>query len=392
MLIPLTRFYRNLISDNNRATFGIKLDRKDVHRETAAFKCEVNRNVNESNRHPLRDLHSICNAMTPADLAMRDALYESVGHGSSPPAMASAATPLLNTPPERNLTTFELHGRKSSEPVGRPLCRPPTPFVSLHQFHQFQHSPALSTSPDLDYKRVRRKQSFADLVRLPFAPASLPTQGTSFLPSQNSLPSLLPPLSSIPVPRPSTTSPSLSSSVDTFQSTPTHTPIQHGGSSFGQWSNFERVELSEPIRTKRKFYQLKPAKRLPHYTALHEDGDAVWEVHAAVVDLGQFDFGELEDLGQGGEAYLTGEKGKQPEHTAPSPVDGQSSGPRGRTVRFEGFETGSSSGTDTSGISQPTRSAQEKDPTLTSSFSLSKFDFPPPPGHTWTGTFGNAKK
>ena len=328
--------------------------------------------------------------MTPADLAMKNALDESVRYANSPPAMASAAHPLMAGQPERNVTSFELQSRNSSDPVGPSLTRPVTPHVTLHQFRQWQQSPALSSSPDLDYKRVRRKPSFTDLVRRPYDLARLPAQTTSFSPSlhpsspQNFLPSLLPPVPLTPTPRPSTTSPSLSSTVDTLQSTPTHTPIQHGGWPLGPWGGFDRVELSEPIRTKRKFPQFKQAKRLPHITAHDGGGGGIWEVHAAVVDLGDVYTGDLEAFSEEARAQASG-VGTSGEERLPS------SGRKGRTVRFEGVETDeSSSGNEESRVSEPPRPDQEKEPSLTSSFSLSKFNFPEPPRSAWTGTFGRS--
>ena len=189
------------------------------------------------------------------------------------------------------------------------------------------------------------------------------------------------------MPRPSTTSPSLSSTVDTLQSTPTHTPVQHGASTFEQWRGFETVELSEPIRTKRKFDRFKPAKRLPHYTAPHEEGEGIWEVHAAVIDVG---IGDFEGFRRDAGTHVTAvEEGKGVEETVRVGTEEKSSGRKGRVVRFEGVETeDSSSGTE---LSDPTQARQEKEPTLSSSYSLSKFNFPAPPGRTWTGTFGTSK-
>ena len=286
--------------------------------------------------------------MTPADLAMKSALYEGVRFANSPPAMPSANMPLLEDYAEANLTTFELRGPESSETLGLSLSRPVTPHLTLHQFRKLQQSPAPSSSSDHNYQRLRRKESFAKLGRGPFEPVPLPGQNASSSPSIHSkssydlLPSLLPPLPLAPIPRPSTTSPSLSSTVDTLQSTPTHTPTQHDSSTFGPRRGCELVELAEPIRTKRKFTQLKQAKRLPHHTSQYPGG-GVWQVHAAVFDLGGGDIGDFKDLGREASVHRVGassERGLRREPEARAGVE--SSGRKGRAVRFEGFESESS--------------------------------------------------
>ena len=323
--------------------------------------------------------------MTPADIAMRNAFDEGVQYARSPTKMATTATPLLARHPGYNLTTFELRSQNSSDIVERPA----TPHLTLHQFRKFQQSPFYSSSPDDDYKRVRRKQSFEHLAQPPFNSAPRLEPVTSLSHSvhstspQNFLPSLLPPLPLTPVPRPGTAAPSLSSTVDTLQSTPTHTPIQYAGTPFGQWRDFERVEPNEPIRTKRKFKQLKLAKRLPHHVAQHDGSGAVWQVHAAVVDIGA---GErsLTDLREGasgssGGFYQGG--------TREQPV-WHSSGRKGKLVRFEGLDKKSSGGAAGVPGSETSRPSKGKEPTLTSSYSLSKFQFPVPPGHDWAGTLG----
>lgn len=297
--------------------------------------------------------------------------------------MGAASSPSLARDPERNVTTFTLRSKKSSESTGLILNTPGTPHLTIHQFRQFQQSPALS-SPDLDFKRVRRKKSCAHLSRASFesAPSLPPT--TSSVPSshtnssQNFLHSLLPPLPSTPVPRPGTKAPSLSSTVDTLQSTPTHTPVHHGGPIVGLWRDFERVGLGEPIRTKRKFPLFKRAKRLPHYTAPGGGDGAVWEVHAVVVDISGV------AASRGREALEKGDLIDSAKEVEAS----KSSRKKGRSVRFKGINDENDN--KYSRVRHSSHSEAEKDASLSSSFSLSKFAFPEPPIRTLSGTFGKS--
>ena len=332
--------------------------------------------------------------MTPADLAMRSAFDESVRYVRSPPDMASAATPLLASEPEFNLTTLEPRAHRSSENVGPSLSRPVTPHVTLHQFRKHQQSPAPFSLPDLDYKRVRRKQSFTSLICPSFDLAPLPVPSTSSSPavhsgpSHNLLPSLLPPLPLDLVPRPSTTSPSLSSTVDTLQSTPTHTPIQQDSSPFEQWRGFERFGLSEPIRTKRKFSQFKQAKRLPHHTAQRSSADCVWQVYAAVIDVGDRSVDDLRQEADDQVISSEGDSGSQ--RAAQAGAEERVSVKKGRSVRFEGVGPESGSEAEESRVSESLKSNREKDSTLSSNLSLLKSNFPTPPGQAWAGTFGKS--
>lgn len=329
---------------------------------------------------------------------MRNALYESVRWPNSPPTvMAATAGPLLTEEPERNLTSFEHQPLKTPPSEDPSLRAPVTPHLTLHQFRKFQQSPALSTSStDLDYKRVRRKQSFAGLIRVPSAPSTTPLVSTSsFTPShlaspRSLLPSLLPPLPLSPPPRPSTTSPSLSSTIETLQSTPTHSPILHGVTAWEQWSGDERGQRREPIRTKRKFPLFKQAKRLPHLSAQGEAGsEGIWQVYAAVVDLGDVAGGDFtggsKDLQEAG-AQLTSSESDGRRTNVPQDRARVPSAKKGRSVRFEGIS--SSSEAEESSGSKPLPSERDKLLTSTSSLSLSNFPFPAPPGQNWTGTFG----
>lgn len=324
--------------------------------------------------------------MTPADRAMKAALDESVRYADSPPALAPVANPLLGPTPHPNVTSLESHVGRTLDPIDN-SSRPTTPHVTLHQFHKLQHSPVPS-SADSDYKRVRRKPSFASLIRLPPDSSRLPAPFTSSSnllqskSSQNLLPSLLPPLPLTPLPRPSTYSPSLSSTIDTLPSTPTHTPIQRVFWPPEPWREFEQGGLSEPIRTKRKFLPLKQAKRLPHHSANQAKEESVWEVHAVVIDVGT-GIGDLEEFEQEHAAQVRGSQSVRALNQA-SVVrsEEESSRRKGRLVRFQDLENEESS----SGVEDPAsptpqpRGEEENRPELTSSFSLSNFKFPAPPG------------
>ena len=336
--------------------------------------------------------------MTPADLAMKAALDEGARYGNSPSAVARSPTPLPSRPPRPNVTSLGLdENRKSSETLGTPAVRPVTPHVTLHQFHKLQRSPTPSLSPELDYKRVRRKQSFSSLIRLPPESGRVPAQFTSSstLARSRSLqsfpPPLLPPLPLTPIPRPSTNSPSLSSTVDTLQSTPTHTPIQRGFWLPEQWGGVGQGGFSEPIRTKRKFLPFKHAKRLPHHSAHHGESEGNWQVHAAVIDIGvgieDLDLDELEGQEAG---HVGGTESQRAERRMPW-VGGEErlSRRKGRLVRFEDLGTEEKgSGTEDPASPESPFLGQDREPNLTSSFSLSKFKFPAPPGSNWEGTFG----
>ncbi|KAK3723244.1 hypothetical protein LTR37_001967 [Vermiconidia calcicola] len=334
--------------------------------------------------------------MTPADLAMKSALYESARYAQSPPSVPSEAGPLLTRQHESNVTSSEPRTPQLPEHVGPSLKIPTTPHTTYHQFRKHQDSPGLSSSSTLDYKRVRRKRPSSNLssgqlhtLRGPALTTSLPSSLHSTSP-QTFHPSLLPPFNLTPILRPSTSSPSLSSTVDTLPSTPTYSPIEPENWPFQQWRSGERLELVEPVRTKRKFAQFKAAKRLPHYTALHNGADGIWEVHAAVIDVGDGYAGDQRDFGEGTEVHVTEDRNKSTEERDRLQAETPSSARKGRSVRFEGIATDSSnSDTERSRISKTGKPSKDNDPTLSSSYSLSKFKFPAPPGYAWTDTFGH---
>lgn len=198
--------------------------------------------------------------------------------------------------------------------------------------------------------------------------------------------------------------PSLSSTVDTLQSTPTQTPIQHGNLPVGKWRRLERSELTEPIRSKRKFPLFKRAKRLPHHPAIGTSGDGsgrLWEVHAAVFDIEATPgYGSLDRFERGNRKRndtnpplpqsLKQSATKAPpsvptNRSAFSPADSRPNRSRGRSVRFQGIEDRIDSRL--SRVAQSLNSEEEKDPSLSSSFSLSKFKFPEPPVEPPVSTF-----
>lgn len=327
--------------------------------------------------------------MTPADRAMRDALNESVQAARSPARMAPARQPLLGAP-QFDLTSFgpSGYGRPQVVATDQSFAKPT---ISHPPSAEFQPSPWSASTPP-EYKRVRRKQSSFDLGGAPRDLDNWPLANTSLsspVPSTSSQayfsphhppPPLLPPFRSGP------TSPSLSSTVDTLPSTPPRTPYQRVDLSFDQWSSGGRSELSEGLRTKRKFPQLKVAKRLPH--PAHHGGGGIWEVHAAVIDLGEVKVVESDSSESTVRAPVV--------HAEESPPRPSTSGKKGRSVRFEDASpsnndratSSSSSSSPSPPRPTPPEHAASYDQTQSSSYTLSKFKFPAPPGYTWAGTFG----
>ena len=285
--------------------------------------------------------------------------------------------------PESDFATFTLRSKDSLESIGSSHNVSYTPRLTLRPFRQFQLSPFLSSSPDLDYKRVRRKKSSTHLNITSLELASASPQTTSSLTlsyttsSQNFLPSPRPPNFSTPVPRPRTRAPSLSSTVDTIQSTPLRTPIQQGSSDLEQWREFERSKLVEPLRTKRKFPLFKQAKRLPHNSTLEGGGGSgrgeIWEVHAVVVHSGGFVSAGSSDAFQRSD--------KKASQFGPL-------GKKGRSVRFKGIDENIQR-EQSRGLGN-LHSKEEKESSLSSSFSLSKFAFPEPPGQRLGGLPGKS--
>ncbi|KAK5744375.1 hypothetical protein LTR17_002085 [Elasticomyces elasticus] len=254
----------------------------------------------------------------------------------------------------------------------KPFASPSSPVFS-HTVHEIQNDfdahplftwPTPTSSPPL-----RRKSPYIDLVatdygklavsdtvtRVParLAPIERPQQLAPSLlqacsPVQQRQQQLYPP-----------TSPSLASSITTLQSTPTHSPLTPGGAEFEE----ESVQIS----TKRKF-PFSLAKRLPRHITDE------WFVYATVVDK---DIGRAGHSGESdSESESEGEVGEAEE--VPLVTD-----KKGRAVRFAGVEK------DTSSSIEQSTSGEDKTTANDSTFTLSKFKFPPPPGHNWSGTFGH---
>lgn len=256
--------------------------------------------------------------------------------------------------------------------------------LTLHDYHKFQQSPVLATPPEFDLRRLRRKPSTPDLSASPLASsgpwshwspsAILPRQTHSLQhhthsPSAFSAPPLTPRL------RPSTTSPSLTSTVTTLQSTPARTPIYRAAVLQEQAWDEDYSDRCEPIRTKRKFEPLRRAKRLPRQRADSSESGAgqeeLWEVYAAVFDppLDERLF-RAQTRSTEEQEQVAQQHNNSQEHN--SSVSEQVIG--GRSNNEPSAES---------------RHTERGDPTVTSSLSLSKFDFPkPPPQENWEGTLG----
>lgn len=255
--------------------------------------------------------------------------------------------------------------------IGISLIRQDTPQLSLRDYRRWQYSPVLPASSQLDYRRVRRKPSIQNLT------------GRSAHSTFARMPSSIPPLSihsldpheihhqqsqqpSTPRPRAYTASPSLSSTITTLQSTPTHTPILRGGS-FDE--RRRDCNLEEPIGIKRKFSSVKHARRFPRRQA---DGEGSWDsgiykVYAAVFDIS----GEEEGLSK--------------ETSSQAAQDGKQE----KAVRFE--DTDIQRDQDIGSTPSSAKSFHRREQTVTSSFSLSKFEFPAPPNKdNWAGASGKS--
>ena len=328
---------------------------------------------------------------------MKNALFEGAAAHRSANVMARDSTLRRDGYPAINLTTFEPQQQNFAPPHAPPLGHPQHPRLTLHEYRKQQLSPVPSSPADQDYKRIRRKPSFSSTSQDTSTSTSPPPTLTSSTPlaRQSSvkslLPSLLPPSPLTPTPRLATSSPSLSSTVDTLPSTASHTSSQEGQPLFGRWQSTERGGLSErtePIRTKRKL-SFKQAKRLPH-PAVREAGEGsgssgIWQIHAAIIDIPtkEQEFRDFEHGARAATRHVTKPSTARrpeiaPQHTAIPGSDGK----RARYVRFKEesdreWEDGGQQQSSSEGI--------------TSSYSLSKFRFPAPPGHHWTGTFGKPR-
>lgn len=253
---------------------------------------------------------------------------------------------------------------------GISFARHDTPQLSPHDYRRWQYSPVRSNSPELDHRRIRRKPSIHNLTgrtahstfaRMPSFVSPLPVHNFDLHESQ--LHQLHQPRT--PRPRAYTASPSLSSTITTLQSTPTHTPIFRGGSFDERRTAYERNELETGITTKRKYSSVKLARKLPRQQRSEEGSgeSGIFKVYAAVFDIS----GEGEGLSKESSSQAV-------------PISKQARG-----VQFA--ETDILHDYDISSTSISGQSLHRRDQTGTSSFSLSKFEFPAPPNKdNWAGT------
>ncbi|KAK1823997.1 hypothetical protein LTR12_001530 [Friedmanniomyces endolithicus] len=287
-----------------------------------------------------------------------------------PLAMPSPTSPHLGQYLDHNVTTRS--PRNFSKPFAS-LSSPTTPH-SEHEIHDLERHSIFSSwqIPHSTSPPLRRKPSHIDLAATDYGQlsgADVVTLASSRLApirpqqQQQLAPALLPAFSPVqqqqlPTPR----SPSLSSSITTLQSTPTYSPVLPGGGPFDQWQSAAFTQVS----SKRKFPFTK-AKRLPRRAV------SAWCVYAAVIEQGIEKEFEVSDSTVESESEAERDSEEQRIEVG-----------RGRSVRFAEPEKENSSGAEQS------TSGEEKDATTGSTYTLSKFKFPQPPGHTWAGSFGHA--
>ena len=133
------------------------------------------------------------------------------------------------------------------------------------------------------------------------------------------------------------------------------------------------------IRSKRKFPTFKPAKRLPLHGGDGGGGD--WFVYAAIVDRGN---ACSHNNDRDAFDHVTAVEEGVVWQASKSKAQRDSGARRGRSVRFAVVEPESGSGISTQEASETT--GEEKNAHSDSTFTLSKFRFPPPPGQHWHGT------
>ncbi|KAF7186030.1 hypothetical protein HII31_12631 [Pseudocercospora fuligena] len=290
-------------------------------------------------------------------------------------------------PPDWPLTSspvaLDAHGSNDSFIS---LYRHDSPQLTLHDFHKFQQSPVLSAPPEFDFKRLRRKPSTPDLAAAPlgytdhWSPSAILPRQTHSLSQQSPITPSFSPLPVTPRLRPSTTSPSLTSTVTTLQSTPAQTPIYRAAAPQERGWEDDHLEVSDHIRTKRKFEPLRRAKRLPRQrvdsSGSGQGADELWEVHAAVFDP------PLDEKWFKGVSRLT-EQDHQHAHRQKHKFQHERAG-----VHQQVNENPPSNSEAPTPEAWHAQHQQAHFPT--SSLSLSKFDFPNPPGRdNWEGTFGH---
>ncbi|CZT16162.1 uncharacterized protein RCC_12213 [Ramularia collo-cygni] len=248
---------------------------------------------------------------------------------------------------------------------GVSLIRQDTPQLTLEDYRRWQYSPVPSASLQLEHRRIRRKPSIQNLTgssahsAFVRTPSSIPPPPINDFGAHGSL-LQHPQQPSTPRPRAYTVSPSLSSTITTLQSTPTHTPILRGGSAEEQTGQHDRCEL---IGTKRKYSSVKRARRFPREEADRQGSreSGIFKVYAAVFDLSG------EEKGLSKEATLPAATISKDRALHPTVLD----------IRHN---------QDVSRTPGSGESLHRRDQTVTSSLSLSKFEFPAPPNKdNWAG-------
>lgn len=308
---------------------------------------------------------------------------------------------------------FDLTSNANATP---PVPRPPTPDPRRTPTPHPPRRPKPPTlSTDTAPKRLRKKPTAIFIGSEPKSQdvAYKPCQGEAkpffdfARPSHHTLPSLLPLLPSTPSPR-FASSPSLSSSATTVQSSPTLTPTTpHFASSYSEPQ--PETKSFEAFRTwnyNQGTFGLRRAKRLPH----REQG--LWEVHA-VVHVGEdgrdcggsSSSGIGQGQGQGTSSHRHYEWCMQQQQQAgfqatslppdsvatklaterssaqkkPSVVQNNATP---RNVKLESFHGIHSESTRREGGLRKTQTGES------SNFSLSKYQFPAPPGDYRVGLSG----
>lgn len=279
--------------------------------------------------------------------------------------------------PSYNLTTptLRLSGDYFTQhPHHAPDTQHTVDYTPPYEGHSQLPSPAIVTSRP-GPQCVRRKQSLQDLTGSPLSASTpRPAPASSHTPRHTTAPNSSAKLVT-PTRRPATVTPSLSSSITTAPSIAASEPYPSLPCSPLEWT-WPAANSQEPIRTKRRFTPFKQAKRLPHSVG------GLWEVHAAVTDLGRGPFGDYPTSDDTDYQQLKDLDNISSEASAedPNQPSVNISRPRQRTVRFEGLSSTFASSHNSKSL--------EKEFATTSSLSLSRFQFPPPPSCGWQGTFG----
>lgn len=280
----------------------------------------------------------------------------------------TAEVPFMGPYLDPNVTTFESR-RNFSKPFRLP-SQPSSSHITIHEFQQRQQSPRLAPSPDVDSHILRRKNSLRHLAG--DEGASVAVEAPLHPPAPLIVSSQPLPAPSTPQHHPAVTSPSLSSTGTTLQSTPTQTPPAYLPTNNQRRRGIDVDELvGLKVRTDRYFPHIKQAKRLPRRAV-----DNTWCVYAAVIR--ECDEADVQPVAG---VHLVESKLEASGRIARPERRGLAR--RDRSVRFAGVW--SESDLD----SEKNTSGEEKDTTRDSTYTLSKFKFPTPPGYNWAGTFGH---